>query len=80
MDWNYNDDFMDASSRTYVVIAAYTTAQARLKPLSYLKPLGRRVCYCDTDSIIFTTAPGLWETSLGYYLGDLTDEEPNHTI
>ena len=80
VDWNYNDNFMEASSRTNVVIAAYTTAQARLKLLSYLKPLERRVCYCDTDSIIFTTAPGLWEPSLGCYLGDLTDEEPNNTI
>ncbi|MCW4344201.1 MAG: hypothetical protein N0E48_12745 [Candidatus Thiodiazotropha endolucinida] len=80
MDWNYKDDFVESSSRTNVVIAAYTTAQARLKLFSYLKPLGRRVCYCDTDSIIFTTSPGLWEPQLGDYLGDLTDEEPGNTI
>ena len=80
LDWCYNDDFVEASSRTNVVIAAYTTAQARLKLFSYLEPLGRRVCYCDTDSIIFTTSPGLWEPILGDYLGDLTDEAPGNTI
>ena len=80
LDWCYNDDFVEASSRTNVVIAAYTTAQARLKLFSYLEPLGRRVCYCDTDSIIFTTSPGLWEPQLGDYLGDLTDEAPGNTI
>ena len=35
LDWCYNDDFVAASSRTNVVIAAYTTAQARLKLFSY---------------------------------------------
>lgn len=65
MNWVYKDDFVEASARTNVVIAAYTTAQTRLKLYSYLKPLGRRVCYCDTDSIIFTPSPGLWEPALG---------------
>ena len=80
LDWCYNGDFVEASSRTNVVIAAYTTAQARLKLFSYLEPLGRRVCYCDTDSIIFTTSPGIWEPKLGDYLGDLTDETPGNEI
>ena len=80
MNWVYKEDFVEASSRTNVVIAAYTTAQARLKLFSYLKPLGRRVCYCDTDSIIFTSSPGLWEPALGDYLGELTDEAPRNTI
>ena len=80
MNWVYKDDFVEASARTNVVIAAYTTAQARLKLYSYLKPLGRRVCYCDTDSIIFTSSPGLWEPTLGDYLGELADEAHGNTI
>lgn len=40
IDWVYNDDFVEPSALTNVVIAAYTTAQARLKLYSYLKPLG----------------------------------------
>ena len=80
LDWVYNDDFIEASAITNVVIAAYTTAQARLKLYSYLKPLGKRVLYCDTDSVVLTTAPGQWEPLLGDYLGDLTDEVPKNAI
>lgn len=80
LDWVYNDDFVESSSRTNVIIAAYTTAQARLKLNSYLQQLGERVLYCDTDSIVFTTVTGQWEPPLGDYLGDLTDEAPQNVI
>jgi hypothetical protein len=36
MRLRHKDDFIEASERTNVVIAAYTTAQARLKLYSYL--------------------------------------------
>lgn len=78
IDWAYHDDFIQASSHTNVVIAAYTTAQARLKLYSYLKPLGDRILYCDTDSVVFTTGLGQWKPPLGDYLGDLTDEVPDN--
>lgn len=42
LDWRYTDNFIEASARTNVVIAAYTTAQARLKLYSYLKHLGKK--------------------------------------
>ena len=80
IDWSYFDDFVEASSRTNVVIAAYTTAQARLKLYSYLKPLDKRVLYCDTDSVIFKTSDGEWKPPLGDFLGDLTDETPGNSI
>lgn len=80
LDWVNSNEFLEPSSRTNVVIAAYTTAQARLKLYSFLKPLGERVLYCDTDSIVFTSRPGEWEPSLGDYLGDLTDETPGNSI
>ena len=57
VDWSYFEDFVEPSSRTNVVIAAYTTAQARLKLSSYLQHLGERTLYCDTDSVIFKTSP-----------------------
>ena len=57
-------------------IAAYTTAQARLKLYSFLERLGERVLYYDTDSIIYLSREGSaeYELPLGDYLGDLTDE------
>ena len=36
--------------------------------------LGRRVCYYDTDNIIYTVKKGEWEPPLGDHLGELTNE------
>ena len=78
MDWCYHDDFVEVSGRTNVVIAAYTTAQARLKLYGYLENLNERTLYCDTDSVIFISKTGEWEPALGDYLGDMTDELSDH--
>jgi hypothetical protein len=74
MRWKNREEFVEASGRTNVVLAAYTTAQARLKLYSYLEKLGTRALYVDTDSIVFSTKQGEYEPPLGDYLGDLTDE------
>ena len=65
---------MTPSDKTNVVIAAFTTAQARLKLYSVLERIQQRVLYFDTDSIIFTSKPGEWVPPLGDYLGELTNE------
>ncbi|CAC5375852.1 unnamed protein product [Mytilus coruscus] len=80
MRWRNKEEFLETSGRTNVVIAAYTTAQARLKLYSYLDKLGDRVLYADTDSVIFTAKQGEWEPPLGDYLGELTDEVPANNI
>ena len=80
MDLVHKEDFIETSRITNVVIAAYSTAQARLKLYQYLESLDRRALYAYTDSIIFTVAPGEWEPELGDYLGDLTNEIPDNDI
>ena len=80
MDWVHKEDFIDTSGITNVVIAAYTTAEARLKLYQYLERLDRRALYADTDSIIFTVAPGECEPELDDYLGDVTNEIPDNDI
>lgn len=45
--WILDDDFIETSGRTNVVIAAYTTAQARLKLYSYLGRYDDRILYAD---------------------------------
>ena len=72
--WKYCDEFVESTGRTNVVIAAYTTALARLKLYSYLEVLGSRALYADTDSVIFKS--GSPDLELGDYLGDLTNEVP----
>ena len=42
------DNFVEESGRTNVIIAAYTTAQARLQLYQYLEKIGQRSLYCDT--------------------------------
>ena len=68
------DDFIPTSDQTNVVIAAFTTAHARLKLYSVLERLQTRVLYLVTDSVIFTSQPIEWMPPLGDYLGELTSE------
>ena len=52
------DPLVEASGRTNVVLAAFPTAQARIKLYKVMHALGRRVCYYDTDSIIYMVNEG----------------------
>ncbi|XP_067660559.1 uncharacterized protein [Haliotis asinina] len=67
-------EFHDPHPAHNVVIAAWVTAQARLKLYSYLKPLDRHILYFDTDSIIYIHRPLQYNPPLGDTLGELTDE------
>lgn len=74
------DDAVTPSNIANAVIAAYTTAQARLKLYSYLERLDRRALYCDTDSVIYVTNTDRaeYEPPVGQLLGDLTNELSNY--
>ena len=74
LQWEHNEEYIPVGSNTNVFIAAYTTAQARLKLYSYLEQLERRVLYFDTDSIIYVSISGAWDPPIGSFLGDMTDE------
>ena len=79
VNWQNFQDAVEASPNTNVVIAASTTAQARLKLYSYLEKLERRVLYFDTDSCIFVcNESNDCASYIGSLLGDMTNElEPN---
>ena len=68
------DPFVEASARTNVVLAAFMTAQARIKLYRVMHALWRSVCYYDTDSIIYTVKEGEWKPPLGDHLGELINE------
>ncbi|XP_068993909.1 uncharacterized protein [Neodiprion pinetum] len=75
--WSHAQHSVEPSALANVVIASYTTAQARLKLFSFLEKLDRRVLYYDTDSVIYTRnlrRPNEYEPPTGNFLGDLTDE------
>ena len=67
-------EFGEQNNKVNIVIAAFTTAYARLKLYDLLDLLQERVLYYDTDSVVFVHEPGKPEPPLGDYLGDLTDE------
>ena len=68
------EEFAEQNNKVNVVIAAFTTAYARLKLYDLLDLLQERVLYYDTDSVIYVHQPGKPDPPLGNYLGDLTDE------
>ena len=73
--YEFGENFVLPDPKTNVVIAAFTTAYARLQLYEELDRLGERVLYYDTDSVIYLTQPGEPEPQLGNYIGDLIDEE-----
>ena len=68
------DEFIEQNDKVNIVIAAFTTAYARLKLYDVLDRLEERVLYYDTDSVIYVHEPGKPDPPLGNYLGQLTDE------
>ena len=68
------EEFEEPNNKVNIVIAAFTTAYARLKLYDLLDQLQEQVLYYDTDSVIYLHEPGKPEPPLGDYLGDLTDE------
>ena len=83
LEYKEKGDFIRPNNKINVVIAAYTTAQARLKLYDVLDKLGSRALYCDTDSIHFLSKkdPTLnsYMPILNDYLGGLTSELPAGT-
>ena len=72
--WRTKGEFLDSPPNTNVVLAAYTTAQARLKLYTLLEGLQERVLYFDTDSVVYVHDEAQWNPELGYYLRELKDE------
>ena len=51
-------EFVEQNNKVNVVVAAFTTAYARLKLYDLLDLLQERVLYYDTDSVIYVHQPG----------------------
>ncbi|KAG5868585.1 hypothetical protein JTB14_011269 [Gonioctena quinquepunctata] len=73
-NYERRDEASESLATVNVSIAAYTTAQARLKPYSYLDRLTNRILYYDTNSVIYISRDGEWDVPTGDFLGEMTDE------
>lgn len=65
---------------TSVALAAFVTANARLRLYEELNKLGDRVMYCDTDSIVYEHLPDAYNILIGSELGSWTDETNGNPI
>ena len=81
VNWEDTESNVEAHVCSNVIVAAFVTAQARLKLYEPLEKLNERVLYFDTDSIIYHHKPYLWNpTIVNNRLGEWTDEVPNARI
>ena len=74
VEWIYKKDCQPEDNKTNIYLASLTTCLARLKLYSVLEQLDRKVLYYDTDSVIYVSSPGEYDSPLGDYLGELTNE------
>ena len=72
--YQYQDEDIPVSPNLNIFVACFTTCWARLRLYAALEPLGQRVLYYDTDSIIFLQDEDQVNPVLGDYLGDFTSE------
>ncbi|XP_055356751.1 uncharacterized protein LOC129601866 isoform X2 [Paramacrobiotus metropolitanus] len=74
-------DYIPTSKKTNVVIAAFTTAYARLHLLKFMEMVGDRLLYHDTGNIFYIHTDDLPDPPVGTCLGDLSSSlEPNEHI
>ena len=73
---NYEErqEFIEECPFGNVVLAAFTTAHARLHLYQTLQPVDSRVLYFDTDSIIYQHVEGQFNPTIVNSLGGWTDE------
>ena len=72
--YQHQEEDIRVSPNLNIFVAAFTTCLARIKLYDALEPLGERVLYYDTDSIIYHTNEGQPNPDLGPYLGQFTSE------
>ena len=81
VNWDDKESNAEPYACSNVIVAAFVTAQARLKLYGILEKLDERVLYFDTDSFIYHHLPALWNpTIVNNRLGEWTDEVPNARI
>ena len=72
--YQHQKEDIPVSPNLNIFIACFTTCRARIKLYEALEPLGERILYYNTDSIIYYTNEGQPNPDLGPYLGQFTSE------
>ena len=73
--YQHQQEDVPVSPNLNIFVAAFTTCHARLKLYEALQPLGERVLYFDTDSIIYLEETSTqFKPDLGPCLGEFDSE------
>ena len=64
VNWDDTESNVEPYACSNVIVAAFVTAQARLKLYEILEKLNERVLYFDTNSIIYHHLLALWNPTL----------------
>ena len=76
MCWHLRGEFVEDNFDTNFYVAAYTTANARLRLFEMLDYLGESVCAFDTDSMFYIDdIDNPKDVKLGSLLGEWTLEK-----
>lgn len=68
-------DILNFTNNTSIILAVFTTANARIRLFQLIKKMGARVVYTDTDSIFYEKSSVESENlPTGQFLGELTNE------
>ena len=80
VNWEDMESIIEPHDCSNVIIAAFVTAQARLKLYSVLLPLDKRVIYFDTDSVFYIPwNPTIINNRSGKWTDDVTSGS-NHLV
>jgi hypothetical protein len=81
VNYQEKEEFIEDCPFGNVVLACFTTAHARLHLYETLQPIGERVLYFDTDSIIYQHDESQFNPTIVNSLGGWTDElEGDHIV
>jgi hypothetical protein len=79
MMYEYEKEAAQPLNFVNVAVAAYTTAQARMRLYDVMEKLGGNLLYVDTDAALFVAPDGVdYNLPIGNYLGQLTSETSDY--
>ena len=73
VSYRNKDEFLRTNYNTNIFVACFTTSWARMRLYDLMEKLGESICYCDTDSIVYTEnkrTKSIVENFLGDSLGE----------
>jgi hypothetical protein len=72
--YSEKNELHDCSKNINILLACFTTSNARVRLYKEMVKIGNRLLYCDTDSLIYISKTNEYDPPLSENLGDFSDE------